>query len=449
MSSVFEPKVAREGAATVQRLLDENGQLIEGIKEQQNLGRADEALKRQQLLHRNLIYLAKLVPEQNFLGDLEADEAPATNGDAAHNGTPPVAVQGPSSQPHTPAQIQQANTPQPRASPNAPQPSPGQAAMQGQPPQNPYYPGGQPSPGQRYPPHGQPMHPYPQMMMQQQHPGMPQHPGQPMPHQMGHPTLTVPQGHPMQGQPSPSQQGQMPTHYYPQGPPQPGYPGMGPPPQHMMQHPQASGAPPAGYPPMGYGYPGAPGHPNPGSSQPSTCKKSGKSALPRGTLCWDSDLSDFSDVPDAIHHVFNSSELSSYRTSSDLDSSDNSNATSYGIPALGEMAADGSLPAMHLGQRFPELCREMVANEKPFVRKIRRGRRGKSAPPRLPRRLGFGNSGSRRQRWAKAWIEHRRRHPYAKVQMVEAPRKMPDGLTESIKEKMTALATSIRDSLHF
>ncbi|CAJ0954826.1 unnamed protein product, partial [Mesorhabditis belari] len=318
MSAVFDPTISsKESMATVQRLLDENSALIQTINQQQKLGRLDDVVKYQQLLHRNLVYLARVAEDSALLRELQGDEQQAaipsssTNGDQtmhtehelkptmmstqqpAHHlhqqeqrGAPSITTQlpqGPSSQPHTPLQqhLQQASTPQPmpRGSPSgAPMTSPGQQMMgQQQPPQQPqqqYYPGGgQPSPGQRYPPQGQqiPPHPYnmSQQMMGQGHP-MQQHPGQPsLAHQMGHQSLQVPHGHQMQGQPSPSQQGQMPSHYYNQAPQQ-GYPGMGPPPQHMMhpQHPQMSQqGPPPGYSAQMYGGYGQQHQPPPNQQQ--------------------------------------------------------------------------------------------------------------------------------------------------------------------------------------
>ncbi|VDK84863.1 unnamed protein product [Litomosoides sigmodontis] len=70
---------ARPDKATIQKMLDENGQLIKVIVRYQNMGRsvqacshlfrcavspahyqANDALQYQQLLHRNLVYLASL-----------------------------------------------------------------------------------------------------------------------------------------------------------------------------------------------------------------------------------------------------------------------------------------------------------------------------------------------------------------------------------------------------
>ncbi|XP_053305637.1 SS18-like protein 2 [Spea bombifrons] len=64
MSVVFVPERLRgrtpTNEETIQRLLEENDQLIKCIVEYQNTGRATECFQYQQILHRNLIYLATL-----------------------------------------------------------------------------------------------------------------------------------------------------------------------------------------------------------------------------------------------------------------------------------------------------------------------------------------------------------------------------------------------------
>ncbi|XP_075432494.1 SS18-like protein 2 [Ascaphus truei] len=64
MSVVFVPGRLRGKAEinqeTIQRLLEENDQLIRCIVEYQNKGRATECAQYQQILHRNLIYLATI-----------------------------------------------------------------------------------------------------------------------------------------------------------------------------------------------------------------------------------------------------------------------------------------------------------------------------------------------------------------------------------------------------
>ncbi|XP_059849326.1 calcium-responsive transactivator-like [Hypanus sabinus] len=64
MSVVFVPQRLRSkceiNQATIQKLLDENNQLIQCIVEYQNNGKAAECTQYQQILHRNLIYLATI-----------------------------------------------------------------------------------------------------------------------------------------------------------------------------------------------------------------------------------------------------------------------------------------------------------------------------------------------------------------------------------------------------
>ncbi|CAJ1048770.1 SS18-like protein 2 isoform X1 [Xyrichtys novacula] len=64
MSIVFVPKKLRGTAVinqeTIQRLLDENDQLIRCIAEYMQKGRAVECVQYQQILHRNIVYLATI-----------------------------------------------------------------------------------------------------------------------------------------------------------------------------------------------------------------------------------------------------------------------------------------------------------------------------------------------------------------------------------------------------
>ncbi|CAL1534725.1 unnamed protein product, partial [Lymnaea stagnalis] len=46
--------------ATIQKMLDENTQLIQTISDYQMKGKSTECIQYQQLLHRNLVYLANL-----------------------------------------------------------------------------------------------------------------------------------------------------------------------------------------------------------------------------------------------------------------------------------------------------------------------------------------------------------------------------------------------------
>jgi hypothetical protein len=57
-------KGASEEQTSIQKMLIENGRLIECIAEYQRLGRPTEAMKYQELLHRNLLYLGRLVDPQ-------------------------------------------------------------------------------------------------------------------------------------------------------------------------------------------------------------------------------------------------------------------------------------------------------------------------------------------------------------------------------------------------
>ncbi|XP_048887232.1 SS18-like protein 2 [Brienomyrus brachyistius] len=64
MSVVFVPKKQRGKAQinqeTIQRLLDENDQLVRCIAEYMQKGRAAECVQYQQILHRNIIYLGTI-----------------------------------------------------------------------------------------------------------------------------------------------------------------------------------------------------------------------------------------------------------------------------------------------------------------------------------------------------------------------------------------------------
>ncbi|MEQ2184311.1 hypothetical protein GOODEAATRI_006484 [Goodea atripinnis] len=74
MSIVFVPKKLRGKAKinqeTIQRLLDENDQLIRCITEYMQKGRAVECVQYQQILHRNIVYLATIA-------DASPDDIPA------------------------------------------------------------------------------------------------------------------------------------------------------------------------------------------------------------------------------------------------------------------------------------------------------------------------------------------------------------------------------------
>ncbi|KAM3876911.1 SS18-like protein 2 [Diretmus argenteus] len=94
MSVAFVPKRLRGKAKinqeTVQRLLDENDQLIRCITEYMQKGRAVECVQYQQILHRNIVYLATIadaspdiVPSSSSNSTSEEAPAPSTtvNGD--------------------------------------------------------------------------------------------------------------------------------------------------------------------------------------------------------------------------------------------------------------------------------------------------------------------------------------------------------------------------------
>ncbi|XP_013855061.1 SS18-like protein 2 isoform X2 [Austrofundulus limnaeus] len=89
MSIVFVPKKLRGNAKinqeTIQRLLDENDQLIRCIAEYMQKGRAVEY---QQILHRNIVYLATIAdasPDDSPSSSDGLSNTPAVNG---HEGTP-------------------------------------------------------------------------------------------------------------------------------------------------------------------------------------------------------------------------------------------------------------------------------------------------------------------------------------------------------------------------
>lgn len=63
MSLTFAQRGANKpppNSAQIQKMLDENGHLIQTIQEYQSKGKLPECIQYQQLLHRNLIYLASI-----------------------------------------------------------------------------------------------------------------------------------------------------------------------------------------------------------------------------------------------------------------------------------------------------------------------------------------------------------------------------------------------------
>ncbi|XP_040893860.1 SS18-like protein 2 [Toxotes jaculatrix] len=92
MSIVFVPKKLRGKAKvnqeTIQRLLDENDQLIRCITEYMQKGRAVECVQYQQILHRNIVYLATIAdaspdntpPSSTSTSNETSASTPAVNG---------------------------------------------------------------------------------------------------------------------------------------------------------------------------------------------------------------------------------------------------------------------------------------------------------------------------------------------------------------------------------
>ncbi|XP_053722118.1 SS18-like protein 2 isoform X2 [Synchiropus splendidus] len=85
MSIVFVPRKLRGKAKidqeTIQRLLDENDQLIRCVAEYMQKGRAVECVQYQQILHRNIVYLATI-----------ADISPNTNSSTSGESTSAAAA---------------------------------------------------------------------------------------------------------------------------------------------------------------------------------------------------------------------------------------------------------------------------------------------------------------------------------------------------------------------
>lgn len=81
MSVVFVPKALRGTAKinqeTIQRLLDENDQLVRCITEYMQKGRATECVQYQQILHRNIVYLGTIA-------DASPDLASSSNTSSDH-----------------------------------------------------------------------------------------------------------------------------------------------------------------------------------------------------------------------------------------------------------------------------------------------------------------------------------------------------------------------------
>ncbi|KAG5269925.1 hypothetical protein AALO_G00186680 [Alosa alosa] len=83
MSVVFVPRRQRGKAEInqeiIQRLLDENDQLVRCIAEYMQRGRATECVQYQQILHRNIVYLGTIA-------DASPDTSPTTEQAPQENG---------------------------------------------------------------------------------------------------------------------------------------------------------------------------------------------------------------------------------------------------------------------------------------------------------------------------------------------------------------------------
>ncbi|CAI2302692.1 unnamed protein product [Caenorhabditis sp. 36 PRJEB53466] len=246
MSLPHAPGGQRNGQdpqAAVQKLLDENSRLIDIIQEYQKQNRADEAVKQQQTLHRNLVHLANLA-DPHLLNQLKDDatlQAEAQAQAQAQQHAQAQALQAAQYQQqqqqaaahHAAAQAAAAAHHHAQAHgmvPQQPAPSPGGPGHSGMPP---------PPHGFAPPPMGGPQDMMnhqayqAQMRAQQQQQGLP------------------PQGYPQFGQPAPQMGGPPQRMPYPyQG--MPGYPGGQPPPHGYEGYPPHPGAMPPGQPPQGY-----------------------------------------------------------------------------------------------------------------------------------------------------------------------------------------------------
>lgn len=220
--------------STVQKLLDENSRLIDIIREYQNQSRADEAIKHQQLLHRNLIHLSNLA-DPFLLNQLRDDASPQAdpNFPMGTSNMQPVSQNPPqhSQQPHHPLNPQGHHLQNPAIGHHHPSMMPPAAP-------SPSGPGGPMQP----PAHGfapPPMN-APQEMMNHQ-----SYQAQMRAQQQQHGGPPPPQGYPPFGQPAPQMGGPRMPYYPPQG--MPGYPG-GPPPHGYEGYPPPGSQPP----PQGY-----------------------------------------------------------------------------------------------------------------------------------------------------------------------------------------------------
>ncbi|ESO02450.1 hypothetical protein HELRODRAFT_65958 [Helobdella robusta] len=74
MSLAFMPnprtKAPPPNQASIQKMLDENSQFIQTIIDFQNKGRGNETIHYQQLLHKNLVYLATIADNSQNVQNL-------------------------------------------------------------------------------------------------------------------------------------------------------------------------------------------------------------------------------------------------------------------------------------------------------------------------------------------------------------------------------------------
>ncbi|XP_056621899.1 SS18-like protein 2 [Triplophysa dalaica] len=101
MSVVFVPKRQRGRAQinqeTIQRLLDENDQLVRCITEYMQKGRATDCVQYQQILHRNIVYLGTLADASTEILPDNNNTSYETNPPAETKDTSDVTDQGESS----------------------------------------------------------------------------------------------------------------------------------------------------------------------------------------------------------------------------------------------------------------------------------------------------------------------------------------------------------------
>ncbi|KAG8231928.1 hypothetical protein J437_LFUL011397 [Ladona fulva] len=97
--------------AQIQKMLDENSHLIQTIQEHQNKGRVQECMHYQQILHRNLVYLASLADANQNIQALLPPPQGLSGGHSMHGGP---------SGPQQPVGGQQPSMPMPEMMGNGP-----------------------------------------------------------------------------------------------------------------------------------------------------------------------------------------------------------------------------------------------------------------------------------------------------------------------------------------